>query len=311
MQNEDRKDIKMLSEPTQASASGIAFSLATVLSIVLSVVFIIAVGTGDYEQTDWYLYASCILPQLGFAITAIWFLFYTKTPVKNVIKSQKCAPKYFLIALLLQVGLFLLSELNALFLSFLGNFGYEDAGIALPSMDGFGFVGVLVVVAILPAIFEEIMFRGILLGGLKNFGKVGAILLCGALFSLYHQNPAQTLYQFCCGVAFALIAVRSGSVLPTMLAHFFNNAFILLLTKFGVESFMAPVAVVILLLSPICLICSLVWLLVFDKKKEEKEEEMGQAATLDKSERKRFFGYASVGLAICVLMWIAVLISGL
>lgn len=310
MQNEERNNINLSSEPTQASASGVAFSLASVLPIVLSLVFLIAVGTGDYAQTDWYLYVSYILPQLGFAITAIWFLRYTKTPIKSVVKSQKCAPKYFAIALLLQVGLFFLSELNALFLSFLGNFGYEDAGIALPSMDGFGFVGVLVVVALLPAIFEEIMFRGILLGGLKNFGKVGAILLCGALFSLYHQNPAQTLYQFCCGVAFALIAVRSGSVLPTMLAHYFNNAFILALTKFGVESFMAPVTVVVLLLSPICLIGSLVWLFAFDKKKEEKEENE-QEVTPNKSERKRFFGYASVGLTICVLMWIAVLVSGL
>ncbi len=308
MQNEERNNINLSSEPTQASASGVAFSLASVLPIVLSLVFLIAVGTGDYAQTDWYLYVSYILPQLGFAITAIWFLFYTKTPIKSVVKSQKCAPRYFLIALLLQVGLFFLSELNALFLSFLGNFGYEDAGIALPSMDGFGFVGVLLVVAVLPAIFEEIMFRGILLGGLKSFGKVGSILLCGALFSIYHQNPAQTLYQFCCGVAFALIAVRSGSVLPTMLAHFFNNAFILALTKFGVESFMAPVTVVVLLLSPICLIGSLVWLFAFDKKKKDENEPM---LTSDKSERKRFLGYASVGLTICVLMWIAVLVSGL
>ena len=308
MQNEERKNIQLLGEPTQASASGIAFSLASVLPIVLSVIFLIALGTGDYAQTDWYLYVSYLLPQMGFAITAIWFLFYTKTPIKSVVKSQKCHPRYFLIALLLQVGLFFLSELNALFLSFLGNFGYEDVGITLPSMDGFGFVGVLLVVAVAPAVFEEIMFRGILLGGLKSFGKVGSILLCGALFALYHQNPAQTLYQFCCGVAFALVALRSGSVLPTVLSHFFNNALILMLTKFGIESFMMPVMSLILIASPICLIASLIWLFSFDKEKDAEKE---QAVALDKTERKHFFVYASVGLAICVLMWIAVFVSGL
>lgn len=308
MQNEEKKNIQLLGEPTQASASGIAFSLASVLPIVLSVIFVIAVGTGGYAQTDWYLYVSYLLPQLGFAITAIWFLFYTKTPIKNVVKSQKCSPRYFVIALLLQVGLFFLSELNALFLSFLGNFGYEDVGITLPSMEGFGFVGVLLVVAVAPAIFEEIMFRGILLSGLKSFGKVGSILLCGALFALYHQNPAQTLYQFCCGVAFALVVLRSGSVLPTVLSHFFNNALILMLTKFGVESFAGSLFALILIASPICLIASLIWLFSFDKKEEDEKE---QAVAIDKTERKRFFIYASVGLAICVLMWVAVFVSGL
>lgn len=308
MQNQEKRNIKLLGEPTQASASGIAFSLAAVLPTILSVIFLLAVGAGDYTQTDWFLYVSYLLPQAAFAITAIWFLFYTKTPIKSVVKSQKCKPRYFLLALLLQVGLLFLSELNALFLQFLGNFGYEDAGITLPSMDGFGFVGVLLVVAVAPAVCEEILFRGVLLNGLKSFGKVGSVLLCGALFALYHQNPAQTLYQFCCGVAFALIAVHSGSVLPTVLAHFFNNAFILFLTKFGVESFIAPVFALIILISPICLIASLVWIFAFDKKKDGENE---QPTTLDKSERKRFFIYASVGLAICVLTWVAVFVSGL
>ena len=308
MQNENRRNTKLLGEPTQASASGIAFSLAAVLPNVLSLIFLIAIGSGDYTKTDWYLYVSYLLPQTAFAITIIWFLYYSKTPLKKAVQSQKCKLRYFILAFILQLGLLFLSELNALFLSFLGNLGYEDAGIRLPSMDGFGFVGVLLVVAVAPAVFEEIMFRGVLLGGLKDFGEAGAVLLCGALFALYHQNPAQTLYQFCCGAAFALIAVRSGSVLPTMLSHFFNNALILVLTKFGVESFSAPVFLSIMIASPICLIASLVWLFAFDKKKDGEKE---QGVAIDKTEQKRFFVYASVGLAICVLTWLAVFISGL
>ena len=93
-----------------------------------------------------------------------------------------------------------------------------------------------------------------------------------------------------------------------MLSHFFNNALILTLTKFGVESFMMPVMSLILITSPICLIASLIWLFAFDKKKDGEKE---QAVALDKIERKRFFVYAWVGLAICVFMWGAVFVSGL
>ena len=305
--SKNEKHEEWLNAPTQASASGIAFSVASVLPTVLSVLFLLCVGSGDFSQTDWFLYVSYALPQIAFLITAVWFFYYLKQPIGQTLKNQKCKPRYFLLAFLLQLGLFSLSELNALFLEFLGNFGYVDVGISLPSMDGFGVVGVLFVVAVLPAVFEEIMFRGVLLNGLKSFGKTGAVLLCGALFALYHQNPAQTLYQFCCGVAFALIALRAGSVLPTVFSHFLNNALILTLAKFGVESFPVPVAIVLLTVSVICLTLSLVWLFFWDKKEEEKLE----MQAVNKSERKRFFLCASVGIAICALTWIAVLFSGL
>ena len=93
-----------------------------------------------------------------------------------------------------------------------------------------------------------------------------------------------------------------------MCKYCFNNALILTLTKFGVESFPVLVLFTILILSLICLIISLVWIFAFDKR---KAYENGQKPTYDKNERKRFFVYASVGIAICALTWLTVLISGL
>lgn len=293
---------------TTAKTSGLAYSLAAVLPVVLSFVFLIVISacgltekTG-YETADWYLYCSYILSQLSFAIVAVWYLRRTATPVSVAVKNQKCHPKYFLVAVALQIGLLCLSELNALFLDFLGNFGYEDGGINLPSMDGFGFIGVLFVVAVLPAVFEEIAFRGVLLKGMRSFGVLGNVLLCGGLFSLYHQNPAQTLYQFCCGAAFALVAIRSGSILPTVLSHFINNAAILILTKYNIADFSTPVFISVMSVSALCLIASLGYLIFIDKTKPERE---------DKSERKGFLIYALVGIALCALSWLLTLAGGL
>ena len=47
-------------------------------------------------------------------------------------------------------------------------------------------------------LLEELFFRGILLRGMKKFGTVAAVFYGAALFSLYHQSPAQTAYQFIC-----------------------------------------------------------------------------------------------------------------
>lgn len=259
-----------------------------------------------YAQTDWYLYVSYVLTPIVFALVAGGLLHWTKTPLKRAWEGQLCPPKYYLIAVLLQVGLFSLSQINNLFLEFLGNFGYQQAPIQIPSMEGFGFISVLFVIGVLPAIFEEILFRGFLLKGLRSFGEVGAVLLCGGLFALFHQNPAQTLYQFCCGVAFAYVALKSESVLPTILSHFINNAIILTLTKFGISTFDSLVGWIVFGVSVLCLIASMVCLFM-DKqpKKEELSKEEKQA------ERVLFFKSSAVGIVICALIWLMTLFVGM
>ncbi|MBQ7948897.1 MAG: CPBP family intramembrane metalloprotease [Clostridia bacterium] len=300
----------LIGDATPAKASGLTYSLSSILSVVLAFLFMIIItvigaAKEGYETTDWYLYFNYLLSPLAFALVAFLVFRWTKSPLKEELVSQKCAAKYFLIAILLQCGLFCLSQLNGLFLDWLSKFGYKDTPIRLPSMDGFGFVGILIVVALLPAVFEEIIFRGLLLKGMRAFGIAGAILINGALFALYHQNPAQTLYQFCCGAAFALVAIRSGSILPTVLSHFINNALILTLTKFGVESFPLPVLIVVLAVSVLCLISSMVWLIFFDRQPKADGEKK------DRAEQKRFWLYASVGIAFCALTWLGVLFMGL
>lgn len=302
----------LIGEPTPAKTSGLTFSLATVGIIVASFLWmtiLIIVGATQqegYAQTDWYLYVSYVLTPIVFALVAGGLLHWTKTPLKRAWEVQLCPPKYYLIAVLLQVGLFSLSQINNLFLEFLGNFGYQQAPIQIPSMEGFGFISVLFVIGVLPAIFEEILFRGFLLKGLRSFGEVGAVLLCGGLFALFHQNPAQTLYQFCCGAAFAFVALKSGSILPTILSHFINNAIILTLTKFGISTFDSLVGWIVFGVSVLCLIASMVCLFM-DKqpKKEELSKEEKQA------ERVLFFKSSAVGIVICALIWLMTLFVGM
>ena len=298
-----------LGSVTKAKASGLAFSLACVLPSVFAILLIVPLTIGGVQidsdnPPNWYLYINFLLPQIAFILVTYLFLHYQNMPIKQAVAMQKCKGKYFIIALLLQIGLLSLSELNAWFLRFLGEFGYQDTGINLPSMDGFGFIGVLLCVAVLPAVMEETLFRGVLLSGLQAFGKWGSILLCGALFALYHQNPAQTLYQFCCGVAFALVALRASSILPTVLAHFFNNALIVVLFKCGVTAITGTALIVEICVSVTCLLGSLVWLFAFDKQEE-------QTQSTDKTERKNFLVSAAFGIAVCAITWVATLISGL
>lgn len=299
--NSDKRsqDGALFDEITDAKASGFSYTFGVAFFLVLSLLFSVLLSA--FGDGDFLLYAQYLVSPLAIAVLCVFYFKWTKKSFKQTAKKQKCHPKYYLVAVLLQIGLLSLSELNTLFLEWLEKFGYKAQPMLLPSMDGFGIVGVLLVVAVLPAIFEEIFFRGLLLDGCKVFGEVGAVLVCGALFALYHQNPAQTIYQFCCGAAFALVALKSGSILPTVVSHFANNAAIVLLTKFGINSFTRPVFIVILCVSIPCLIGSLVYLIFFDKK-DETEEKTGT--------KKQFLLGALVGIAICAVVWVSALFTG-
>lgn len=302
-----RKNQKFPIDLSSPSASGGAYTLGAVLPTILSLLFLIVITSlgltknKGYANKDWYLYASYLITPVSFAIIAV--LFFKKTKAKTSEIFFVGRGKYYLVALLLQFGLFSLSELNDLFLKGLNVlFGYRNAPIALPNVMGWGIVGVLIVVAVLPAIMEELFFRGILLRGLKEYGETFAVLVCGALFSLYHQNPAQTAYQFCCGAAFALVAIKSGSVLPTVLSHFINNALIIVLFRFGLAEFPSAFKIPFLICSAACLIGSLTYLVVFDKKPVSH----GKQCT-----KKAFFLYAAAGIAIFAISWILTLFSGI
>ena len=285
----------LIGEMTEEKSAGLAFSAAAVLPYLLAFVFaLVGACFGLFyegvETADWYLYVGFLLSQAAFAIVAALFFRLSKTPVRLVIGSPR--PFDFLLAIVLQFGLLSLAGVNSWFIIILKNWGLQVSEPQIPSLDGWGFAGVMLVVAVLPAILEEIVFRGILLRGLKGYPVWAAALLCGGLFSLFHQNPAQTLYQFFCGVAFALVAIRSGSILPTVVAHFCNNAFILCIEKFSLQTNMVP----IMIASGVCLLLSVGYLLYVTVKAEKPAGE--------KANRKGFWLCAAFGVAICLVGWI-------
>lgn len=289
----------LVGERTHAKTAGLSYTVAALAIFGVSFLLLIFIGTAPISK-DWELYLGYLSSPLAFLLVGVWYFSYTKTPVKAFVKEQKCHWKYYILAMLLQIGLFGLSEANGYFLQFLERFGYTPTEIELPSMDGFGFVGVLITVAVLPAVMEEFVFRGIFLQETKQFSLLFRVLLCGGLFALYHQNPAQTIYQFICGAAFALMAIKAGSVLPTMLSHFINNGVIILLLKLGVTSFSPTAYTIILITAGVCLAVSLVYLLAFDKRKEEKE----------KVSYGQLFACAALGIFMFALSWVSVLLVG-
>ncbi|HRS45038.1 MAG TPA: CPBP family intramembrane metalloprotease [Tenuifilum sp.] len=84
----------------------------------------------------------------------------------------------------------------------------------------------ILMIAILPAVGEELIFRGILQRKLVEFTRsrwIG-ILLAAALFSAIHMQFQGFIPRFALGVAFGYLLEATGSIWVPIAAHFFNNA---------------------------------------------------------------------------------------
>ena len=80
--------------------------------------------------------------------------------------------------------------------------------------------------ALLPALVEELFFRGALLSGLEKWGQGAAILVSSLCFALVHGSAANFLGPLVAGLLFGYLTVITGSLWPAVVGHLCNTWFI-------------------------------------------------------------------------------------
>lgn len=98
-----------------------------------------------------------------------------------------------------------------------------------PSSFSAGVVTLIFTVFVAP-IFEEIIYRHLLLRSLKPIGDTPAIIISALVFGLAHGNFDQFAYAFLSGIIFGLMAVRYDTIIPGMVLHLINNFFVTVIT---------------------------------------------------------------------------------
>lgn len=83
--------------------------------------------------------------------------------------------------------------------------------------------------AILPALLEEMVMRGYVLGSLRRYGDKLAVVITAMLFGLIHGNVLQLPFAFFLGLVLGWLVVQTDSIWPAVLLHFGNNAMSVLL----------------------------------------------------------------------------------
>ncbi|MCD8286383.1 MAG: CPBP family intramembrane metalloprotease [Clostridia bacterium] len=304
------ENVMELNKPLEAKVGGFGYSAAAVANVVVSVIASIIISACALEYgSDGYIYVSYIAAQIGILLAVILTMRLQHAPFRKVF-PVRCSPKYFIIGALIIFGLmFSLSWVNSWFISLFEGMGYvpRESTSYYPTLTGGLIVPALLVIAVLPAICEEAMFRGVLFNSLNDsVGSIPAIFIVGFCFSLFHGSPEQTVYQFIAGCLFAFIAMRSGSILPSVMMHFLNNAVIIILAACNCfddagELIISGTGNVILMcISAACLVAGILWL-VLDRHKNRVK-----SATRSKS-AAQFFIYAAIGIIIMLVIWLLVL----
>jgi membrane protease YdiL (CAAX protease family) len=95
---------------------------------------------------------------------------------------------------------------------------------------------VVVVVAVVPAIVEEMLFRGFVQGSFqRRLSPMRAAFFAGIIFGMFHLNPFAIVPLVALGWYFGFLRLRSNSIIIAMTAHFLNNTLAVLAVYFGMD----------------------------------------------------------------------------
>ena len=199
--------------------------------------------------------ALILVSQVGFFLvpSLLWCRLF-RVPLVDTLQLRWPSARGWLATVLLaaggwSVGAVVWEQL----LRFPGARAYSDwLGELLGKQGRLGLGTALVLVALLPAVAEEVTFRGVVLAGLRRSGSRWIAVVGSALvFGLFHINPYHVVAAFVVGLLLGWVALESGSILPGILIHLVNNGAQVLLDRVPglAERLHSPVLVALALAS--------------------------------------------------------------
>ena len=94
----------------------------------------------------------------------------------------------------------------------------------------------IIVIGILAPIFEELIFRKLLIDRLSRYGSFIAIIVSGLFFGLFHGNFSQFFFATGIGLLFAFLYAKTGKIHLTIILHMIVNLFSSVITTTAIQN---------------------------------------------------------------------------
>jgi len=173
--------------------------------------------------------ASAIMQVVAGVCFLIFFCIYKQDIVHAPISGRKISGALIIKCLLITLAVNAVITASGLFLNRISG-RVADAGMTLA--DNKHAAGLFILVAVFPAIAEELFYRGVLFRYLRKGGFGYAAVISSLVFGMVHMNLTQFIFAGILGFVLCYLYEMTGHIWPGMLVHFGNNAIVLLLTPF-------------------------------------------------------------------------------
>ncbi|KAA3601562.1 MAG: CPBP family intramembrane metalloprotease [Calditrichaeota bacterium] len=110
----------------------------------------------------------------------------------------------------------------------------EEFAKALEPIESLPFFAMVLVIGVLPGVFEELVFRGVIFSGLKNsHGKWTVILISALTFGIMHMSIFRLIPTFLIGIVLGIIVWETKSIILSIMTHTIHNSLLASLEKVG------------------------------------------------------------------------------
>ena len=206
--------------PDDASKGILLFLVfETAISLIYQTIYTMGLTSSLFS------YFFNILLDACFVLTVVIIAKNRKNDPVEALRIKK-APNVMQIILCLATSLvciFGFSALTNCFLQVLYNVGYSSISSDIVIADFGSYIVYTLFVCVIPAVCEEVLFRGLIFTGLKKMGATVGVLGSAFLFMIMHGSPDQTVHQFILGVILALAFLITNNLWIPIIIHFFNN----------------------------------------------------------------------------------------
>lgn len=248
--------------------------LVIFLSFMITEFTLIVCSFFSYDKPDVYI-LNIAVQVLAIFVPTILYVASKQVDFKDFFRIKKIEPADIGIICGLFITIqFIGTMLNAVVYLFIKLFFELPPSTSEVPATGLQFLNALFVLCFLPAIFEELLLRGVVLRAYEKRGTKNAIFLSGFLFALVHLQIINFPSVLITGILLSYVVIQTGSILSGMLGHFVNNLtallFSVLLSRVTLGSgWFETIMILVYLLSVIGFI---IFLKLFNKRKRKTEK---------------------------------------
>ncbi|MDO4710741.1 MAG: ABC transporter permease subunit/CPBP intramembrane protease [Peptostreptococcaceae bacterium] len=219
---EDSRFFRIFESRANIKPGGIPNIGEAIFVLILGLMGMIYIGS--YFQIRFGFWGILSIQIIIFTL-AVGYALYAKFDLKKVFSLKLPRASHVIGSILLWIGTLMIVALLSLFLSKIFPQSMEGLEMMEEMFSEQSLLSLLLVVALAPAICEEVLFRGFVYSAFrKRFSPYAAMFFVSIFFGLYHMSLIKFFTTALLGFALNYSMHRSGSIITSSVMHFLNNA---------------------------------------------------------------------------------------